>query len=363
MQQEGLVSVCWSPSADDLTSFDPVIKQLLETILYTRAVDNNWHSRTWMTRCSWCLRCSVWMWIFRSLASCSASTRFASCSARSPSSYFSADSCIGHSVADSQVLSGTVVHIVYSTTFRASSPCWRLPPPGLVFWVSELYLLLFLSLFLVLLLVSLMFLAPAPQPSPSASALQYEALGPLVPTTDGSRCSNVLRGKVPIFSTLCSWPVPDSWWSPLSSPRGCWPPVQSSHTSASLGRGSGPTRLPASFSPPHNAASLISAAPAMHSDEMRDRQEVKGQIQGIRMHLLSANCTCHPHLSSLQLFSLHVDLHALSMPFFLQGSLSRLCFGLFCCHLPALLRNTKDEGKAQSELVLVPALSACAAML
>lgn len=44
-------------------------------------------------RCSCCLSRSVCVWMFLSLASCSASTHFAFCNARSPSSCFSAASC------------------------------------------------------------------------------------------------------------------------------------------------------------------------------------------------------------------------------------------------------------------------------
>lgn len=68
-------------------------------------------------------------------------------------------------------------------------------------------------------------------------------------------------------------PVPDSKWSLLSSPGGCWPPVQPSHASAFPGCGSGPTRLLASSSPPHSAALLISAPPAVHSDRETHRQK------------------------------------------------------------------------------------------
>ncbi|KAA8584914.1 hypothetical protein FQN60_003608 [Etheostoma spectabile] len=74
---------------------------------------------------------SVWEWIFLSLASCSASTRFASCNATSPSSNFSAASCKEH----------------------------------------------------ILLSVFPEFPSLVQQPSLSVSALQCEALSPLVPTT------------------------------------------------------------------------------------------------------------------------------------------------------------------------------------
>lgn len=147
--------------------------------LYTEcAVHTNWHTHTWRIRCSCCLSCSVWIWIFLSLASCSASTRFASCSARSPSSYFSAESCEEHSVVKSQI-----IHTVNPSTCGTHLPCWKPPPPGLVFWVWELCWLFSLFLFLILLSVSPKSLAPVLQPSPSVLALQYEALGQPVPTT------------------------------------------------------------------------------------------------------------------------------------------------------------------------------------
>lgn len=52
---------------------------------------------------------------------------------------------------------------------------------------------------------------------------------------------------------------------------------------------------------------------------------------------------CRPYLSSFQLLSLHVDLHAEGTPFLLQASLGRLCLGLLCCHPPALLRHSREQ--------------------
>lgn len=78
------------------------------------------HTGTFRTCFSCCLSRSVCMWIFASLASWLASTRWASCSARSPSSYFSAASWQKY---------GLVKYVYFST--RRSLSVWAYLAKGL----------------------------------------------------------------------------------------------------------------------------------------------------------------------------------------------------------------------------------------